>query len=85
MAAIHRIIAVGGTIICLLPFIPRLSRGTARAVPPLTGFLLTVLVTLPLSAAITGALSAPHDRYQARIMWLPPFMAAIATVRPRLR
>ncbi|HEX2941034.1 MAG TPA: hypothetical protein VHO91_08305 [Rhodopila sp.] len=48
-----------------------------------TGVLLTVLLSLPISAAVTGALSGPHDRYQSRIMWLPPFvaLAALPSVR----
>ena len=29
------------------------------------------------NAAITGGLSGPHDRYQSRIMWLPPLVAVI--------
>jgi hypothetical protein len=79
MATVHRAVALGGTIICLW----LLAAG--RPSRPISGFLLTILVTLPLSAAITGALSAPHDRYQARIMWLPPFIAAVAAARPRFR
>jgi hypothetical protein len=79
MAAMHKTVALGGTAICLwLLAIERRSR-------PTSGFLLTILLVLPLSAAITGALSAPHDRYQARIMWLPPFIAAAAAARPRSR
>jgi hypothetical protein len=49
------------------------------------GYLIAALVILPLSAAITGALSAPHDRYQSRIMWLPPFVAAICAASARRR
>ena len=43
---------------------------------PLAG---VVLVGLIANAASTGALSAPHDRYQARIAWLvllPPLLVA---------
>ncbi len=40
-------------------------------------FLALSLLTLPLSAAITGALSTPHDRYQSRIVWLPALMALL--------
>jgi len=42
------------------------------------GFLVAVLIALPVSAAITGGLSAPHERYQSRIMWLPPFVAVVS-------
>jgi hypothetical protein len=33
---------------------------------------------LPVSAAITGGLSGPHDRYQSRIIWLPSFIAVVS-------
>lgn len=36
------------------------------------GLVLCVLVGLGANAAVTGALSGPHDRYQARIAWLLP-------------
>jgi hypothetical protein len=39
----------------------------------LAGMLLAVLV----NAFATGALSAPVDRYQARIIWLVPLAAAL--------
>ena len=52
---------------------------------PCVGFLVAVLITLPVSAAITGALSTPHDRYQSRIMWLPPFIAAVSLASLRHR
>jgi len=38
-------------------------------------FLLAALLAQPLSAAITGGLSSPHDRYQSRIVWLPACIA----------
>jgi len=45
------------------------------------------LLTLPISAAITGGLSTPHDRYQSRIVWLPACMALLSvpalSARPR--
>jgi hypothetical protein len=36
------------------------------------------LVCLLGNAAITGALSGPHDRYQSRIAWLPVFVPMVA-------
>jgi hypothetical protein len=42
------------------------------------GFLALVLLALPVNALITGGLSGPHDRYQSRVMWLPPLLAALA-------
>jgi hypothetical protein len=49
------------------------------------GLVLAALVGLSANAAVTGALSKPHDRYQARIIWLLPLAAALALPprRPR--
>jgi hypothetical protein len=41
------------------------------------GLVLCVLVGLAANAFATGALSKPHHRYQARIVWLLPFAAAL--------
>jgi hypothetical protein len=73
LAAIHQSISLLGVAICLL-LLPRAIRRRADC----AGFLLVALVALPVSAAITGGLSAPHERYQSRIMWLPPFIAALS-------
>jgi hypothetical protein len=72
LALIHQIVALTGVLACAL-----LLPGAFRRRSPSAGLLIAVLVVLPLSAAITGGLSAPHDRYQARIMWLPPFAAGV--------
>lgn len=79
MAASHRVLALAGVAGCLAAIV------VMRRDTPVRIVLLTVLISLPLSAAITGGLSGPHDRYQSRIMWLPPFLALVATaaVRPR--
>ncbi len=73
LATIHRIIALFGVIACivLVPF-------AARRRAPCLGFLVAVLLALPLGAAITGGLSTPHDRYQSRLMWLPGFIAVLS-------
>jgi hypothetical protein len=60
----------------------------ARNRDPLAGLCCAVLVCLIGNAAITGVLSGPHDRYQARVVWLAPFAAltaAVALSRPRAR
>ena len=44
----------------------------------LAACLLLLPVALPVNAAITGSLSTPHDRYQARLMWLAPFVAVVS-------
>lgn len=53
----------------------------ARDAPRL-GLLLCVLVGLTANAFVAGALSKPHHRYEARIIWLLPMAAALA-VWPR--
>jgi hypothetical protein len=68
---IHRTVALAGLAACLVAVVRTGRRGVR-------GLLLIVLLALPISAGVTGALSAPHDRYQSRIMWLPPFLAAAA-------
>ena len=42
------------------------------------GLVLCVLAGLGANAVATGALSGPHDRYQARIAWLLPLGALLA-------
>ena len=77
---IHLVVALTGVAACILLLPVALTR---RA--PCAGFLLAVLLALPFNAAITGALSAPHDRYQSRIMVLPAFVAAVALASLRQR
>ena len=50
----------------------RLARRDRAADRRLVGFVLTGIV---VNAAICGALSGPHPRYQARVMWLVPVLA----------
>jgi hypothetical protein len=75
LAQTHRIAALAGIAACvaLLPLAAR-----RRSVS--FGFLLAVLLVIPIAAAITGALSGPHDRYQSRVMWLPPFVAGVCII-----
>ena len=73
LAGLHWALALAGVAGCLLLLPVAIIR---RA--PCAGFLLAVLIALPVSAAITGSLSAPHERYQSRIMWLPPFIAVVS-------
>ena len=48
------------------------------------GLLACVLLGCLANAFATGALSGPHDRYQARIAWLLPIAVALALL-PRHR
>ena len=73
LAALHWWMALAGVLGCVILLPVAFPR---RA--PCAGLLFAVLTALPLCAAITGGLSAPHDRYQSRIMWLPPFIAVVS-------
>jgi hypothetical protein len=48
-------------------------------------FTLPVLVGLVVNAALAGALSDVHDRYQSRIVWLAPFLLVLLALRWRGR
>jgi hypothetical protein len=80
LAALHEAVSLLGVIGCLvlLPF-------AARRRAACLGFLVAVLLALPLGAAITGGLSTPHDRYQSRLMWLPPLAAVLSLISLRSR
>ena len=73
LKAAHAILAMAGVAVCVL-LLPLAARRRHAA----AGFLTIALIVVPLSAAITGGLSTPHDRYQSRIMWLPAWVAALA-------
>lgn len=72
---LHRLVALGGVALCALLLPVALWRRH-----PAAGFLAAVLLALPASALITGGLSTPHDRYQSRVMWLAPCVAAVASL-----
>lgn len=71
MQALHRAAAVAGIGFCLFLLVRR------RRDPAWT-FAAVALFALTANAAITGMLSAPHDRYQSRIVWLPAAVALLA-------
>lgn len=48
---------------------------------PLTRPVLLVALGVLLNAALCGALSGPHDRYQARVIWTLPLLAFALAVR----
>ncbi len=70
---VHQVVAVAGIAGCILLLPVALRRRHISA-----GFLAAAVIALPISAAITGAMSMSHDRYQSRIMWLPSCVALIA-------
>jgi hypothetical protein len=69
-----------GAALALLALAGSLAGPSARAAAPVAGF---VLAALLLNAAVCGALSGPHHRYQARVVWLLPLLAAGLLLGPR--
>ncbi|MGH6782357.1 MAG: hypothetical protein ACREB5_09655, partial [Sphingomonadaceae bacterium] len=51
----------------------------------LAGLLIAVAVVLVANAAMAGALSDVHDRYQSRVVWLAPLAVLLAAMRLRVR
>jgi len=71
--ALHLTVILGGIGLCVL------MAWQYRHWPgPHMAFLLIALLVLPISAVVTGALSGPHDRYQARVAMLPALIGSIA-------
>jgi hypothetical protein len=66
MGRLHEGAALGGTAF-LLARLP----GWLRRRDIMAGLTVAILAGLLANAAITGALSGPHDRYQSRVIWLP--------------
>jgi hypothetical protein len=56
-----------------------------RLAPALLGSTALVAVALVANAAVTATLSGVEDRYQARVVWLAPFLAALAVLAWRDR
>jgi heme A synthase len=79
LQALHTATALIGIAGCLVACV---ASGRRRSTA--SGLAWATLVALLANAAIAGGLSGPHDRYQSRIMWLPPLVAAlgIAATRP---
>ncbi len=69
---VHRMVVLIGVATCcgLLPVLLRRRH-------QFSGLLVLLLLALPINALITGGLSGPHDRYQSRVMWLPPLLAVL--------
>ncbi len=73
LQALHRGAAIAGVaVLCIAPI---LSRRRVKA-----GLLAAVLLALVGNAAITGGLSQPHDRYQARLIWLAVAAVPVAVL-----
>ena len=80
LARLHGIVALAALALCLA-----LLPGALRHRRLSGGLIVTMLLTLTLNAAITGALSGPHARYQSRVMWLPLLTALLVTAEATRR
>jgi hypothetical protein len=70
---LHRTVALAGLIGCAtVAAIGLYRRDQAGALCA------GILLVLAVNAVVTGGLSGPHDRYQARVAWLAPFAAGLA-------
>jgi hypothetical protein len=74
LQVLHQMVAISSVAGLALPLCKRSA---------LRGFAAATLLALLVNAAVTGGLSMPHDRYQSRIMWLPPLVLLLSIPRPR--
>ena len=58
-------------------------RDDEAATPGLLSFAAVLVGGVVANAAVTGILSTPHDRYQARVIWLIPLLAMVVFLRSR--
>jgi len=75
---VHWPIALGSMALVLALLVNALVCGRFDASIRLAG---TVAVALLANAFVCGALSGPHDRYGARIVWIATFVAAIEALQ----
>lgn len=66
--------------IALLPMLLLLARQN-KIPPDIAELVAWVSLTLLANAFVCGALSNPHDRYGARVVWLATFAVALAALR----
>ena len=75
---VHVPIAIGSMIFVLILLVNAMACGRFDAPARLAG---TVTVALLANAFVCGALSGPHDRYGARIVWIATFTAPLTILR----
>ena len=68
-------------IVCLASLPLLLLFAIRRKDRTLVSLVIAVVVALMVNAFLTGALSDVHDRYQSRLVWLAPLVAASALLR----
>jgi hypothetical protein len=70
----HRLVLVAGAVLALVAWWRAARAQDLRRL----GLVVGVLVGVTANAFATGALSKPHLRYEARILWLMPLVAVFA-------
>ncbi len=70
-------------LIAMLLLLPALVLAWRRRDGPLLALLAAIGAALIVNAAVAGALSDVHDRYQSRLAWLAPFALLLAAARGR--
>jgi hypothetical protein len=75
----HGPVLLAGAALALLAWWRAMRRNDLRRL----GLVVGVLVGVTANAFATGALSKPHQRYEARILWLMPVVAALALLPRR--
>jgi len=68
--------------ISLLFFLVFIARENRPERQPLRGYCLCIVAAILINAAICGALSGPKGRYQMRLVWILPVVAAALISRP---
>ena len=74
IARINAVLAALATVAVATALVRHRPTGPHDAWRPLAGVVATGLV---LNAAVCGVLASPYDRFQARVAWLPVFLALI--------
>ena len=70
---IIKLVSIGALLICLTALVHNFKRKNWSNFTWIMIFLLSILI----NAGVCGALSTPHDRYQARIIWILELMAFV--------
>lgn len=77
---LHAPVALLALLVTLIVFVRAVRRRNGDALSMLAA---TVALAVLANAFICGALSGPHDRYGARLAWLPVLVTVVAILRAR--
>lgn len=76
LRTLHRDVVVISLVLSLV----LAARAVGRRDWSTVGLFAMIVVGLVANAAVLGSLSGPYDRYQARVVWLLPLFAVLATI-----